>query len=87
MKSSVLRPDDFKVGMFVTVKDLIKTVSEFDENDTHDPMQFMRMMHNQESAASERHLEILKGSVIRIDAINLPFIIRATPITIKRWGR
>ncbi len=73
METSILQPDDFKVGMFVTVKDLKKTAPEFDPEDMQNPLQVMAMMQGGGSPSSQR-FEMLKGSVVRIDALNFPFI-------------
>jgi hypothetical protein len=75
MKSVILQPDDFKSGMFVTVLDLKKTEPEEVDEGMDNPIQAIMMMG---AAAppppSTTHLELLKGLVIRVDAINLPFV-------------
>lgn len=87
MKSSVLQPDDFQVEMFVTVKDVIRNTNDFDEEDLRDPLMMMRVMRGQQSEDSKSHLEMLKGSVIRIDAINLPFIMTTIFENITQIGK
>jgi hypothetical protein len=75
MKSVILQPDDFETGMFVTVLDLKK--NEMDEVDDgfENPIQAIMMMGGgSPPSPSTTHLELLKGLVIRVDAINLPFI-------------
>ena len=75
MKSVILQPDDFETGMFVTVLDLKKTEMEEPGEQFENPIQAIMMMREQSSPPpSMTHLELLKGLVIRVDAINLPFI-------------
>lgn len=72
MKSSILQPDDFNVGMFITVKDVRKQPCEFDEEM---PSQIQAMIIGAGATSSKQNsLELLKGCVIRVDAISLPFI-------------
>jgi hypothetical protein len=75
METSILQPDDFKVGMFITVKDLKQTAPEFDMENVENPIQIMAMMQGGGPPSRNTRLEALKGSVIRIDAINFPFMI------------
>jgi len=70
--TSVLRPDDFEVGMFLTIKDLRKDTSEFADEGMSNPLSLI--MHGGGMSSTTSHLEMLKGRVIRVDAVNLPFI-------------
>lgn len=74
-RTSILQPDDFKKGMFVAVKDVKNTSPDFDEEDMQNPIQAMIMMRGEGMPSYKHHLEMLKGIVMRIDAINFPFII------------
>jgi len=84
LRSSILRPDDFIEGMFVTIKDVVKKQSDFDEDSMTNPIQAM-MMQGQ-SSSKNHYLELLKGTVIRIDAINLPFIMTTVFENISQPG-
>ena len=74
--TSILQPDDFKEGMFMTVVDLKEKQEPPKPEMGENPIQAMMMMvpGGHAPPASRNHLEMLKGTVIRIDAINLPFI-------------
>jgi len=74
MKSVILQPDDFETGMFVTVLDLKRTEMEEADDNFENPIQAIMMMGSGGPPPSTTHLELLKGLVIRVDAINLPFI-------------
>ena len=73
--TSVLQPDDFKEGMFVTVLDLKEDMAAPQPEMEDNPIQAIMMMQGSNQPSPRKSgLEMLKGSVIRIDAINLPFI-------------
>jgi len=73
METSSLQPDDFKVGMFATVRDTKQLPAKELDEDTS-PIQAIMMMQGVGTPSSKSLYEGLKGMVIRIDAINLPFI-------------
>ena len=82
--SSVLKPDDFKIGMFVTVKDIIEI--EIDEESLLNPIQAM-MTQGGQFSQKQNHLELLKGCVLRVDAINFPFIMTTVFENISQPGQ
>lgn len=77
METSILQPDDFQIGMFITVQNLKDKPVKSNENISPVDMAGMMMMVPSSMApppSKNNSLELLKGTVIRIDAINLPYL-------------
>ncbi len=88
METSILQPDDFKLEMFITVRDLKKSAApEFDEENMMNPIQAMAMMQGMGGHSPNSRFEMLKGSVLRLDAINLPFIMVTVYENASRPGK
>jgi hypothetical protein len=71
---ATLEPDDFHIGMFVTVLDIKEERYNDipkDEIDIKNILNMPSYHHNQPTPL----LKLLKGTVLRIDAINLPYLI------------
>jgi len=74
METSSLQPDDFKVGMFITVRDLKRKPAQELDEDMSNPLNAIMMMYQGGQSSPKSSYDSLKGIVIRVDAINLPFV-------------
>jgi hypothetical protein len=74
-KSSILRADDFKEGMFFTVYDIKQKEQSDDFLDGPMSMPMSMMRGEGLFSSPQNELERLKGIVARIEAINLPFLV------------
>ena len=73
----ILQPDDMSVGLFVTVLDIKeeKTVKMEEGNPYLNSILSMASGGDAYNSPNFSMFKMLKGAVLRIDAINLPYII------------